>query len=251
MRKITFILSLLLSVSTLAQSADSLFVQANKLYQQEQYAEAINLYEQIASFDLESDDLYFNMGNAYYKTNQVAPAIYNFEKALLLNPNHSDASYNLNFAKRMALDNIEALPKSIGQKFSESVIQKFNYNTWAYIAVLFSFLTAILFLLYHFSYSSGRKRFYFISSIFCVFIAIITIIFAYTNFDHLKTYKTAIVFAEQSSVKSAPTASGEISFELHEGTKVQLLESLDGYKKIKIADGKTGWIAEDDIRELQ
>ena len=65
------------------------------------------------------------------------------------------------------------------------------------------------------------------------------------------SYKTAIIFAQQSDVKSAPTNASEISFELHEGTKVELLESLDGWKKIKISDGKIGWIASSDIKELK
>lgn len=250
-RSILIVIILVFSSSLFAQSADSLFVEANKLYQQEKYEEALSLFELISTSKLESDDLYYNMANAYYKTNQVAPAVYYYEKALLLNPNHTDAAHNLSFAQRMGIDNIEALPKTLGQKFSKSVIQKYSYNTWAYIAVVCSFLFALLFLLYHFSYSSVNKRFYFISSLISAFLIIIAVLFSYTNYEYVKSHKTAIVFAEQASVKSAPTASGEISFELHEGTKVQLLESLDGYKKIKIADGKIGWIADDDIKELQ
>jgi len=251
MKRILFIaLLILISGSALAQSADSLFVEANKLYQQEKYVEALSLYEQIRGNNLESDDLYYNMANAYYKTNKVAPSIYYYEKALLLNPNHTDAAYNLNFARRMTIDNIEALPKTIGQKFSESIIQKLTYNTWSYIAVICSFLLAILFLLYHFSYRSGLKRFYFVSSILSAFFVVVTVVFAYSNYEYSNNYKTAIVFAQQTDVKSAPTPSGEVSFELHEGTKGQVLENLDGYRKIKIADGKIGWIAEDDIKLL-
>jgi tetratricopeptide (TPR) repeat protein len=251
MKRLFNILLILITNTLLAQSADSLFVDANKLYQQEKYAEALSFYEQISNSKLESDDLYYNMANAYYKTNQVAPAVYYYEKALLLNPNHTDAIHNLRFAKRMGIDNIEALPKTLGQKFSENIIQKFSYNTWAYFAVACSFLFALLFLLYHFSYGSGNKRFYFISSIISALFIMLAVVFSYANYEYVKNYKTAIVFAQQTAVKSAPTASGEISFELHEGTKIQLLESLDGYKKIKIADGKIGWIAEDAIKELQ
>ncbi len=250
MKKLIAISLLLLTSILSAQSADSLFVEANKLYQQEKYVEALLLYDQINDNNLESDDLFYNMANAYYKTNQVAPAVYYYEKALLLNPGHTDASYNLKFAKRMGIDNIEPLPQTIGQKFSQRIVQKFSYNTWAYIAIGCSFLFAVLFLLYHFSYSSVSKRFYFISSILSAVFIIIAVVFAYSNYEYFKTYKTAIVFAQQANVKSAPTVSSEISFELHEGTKVQLLESLDGYQKIKIADGKIGWISEDDVKAL-
>ncbi len=251
MKRIFSILLFLAANLILAQSADSLFVEANKLYQQENYVESLTLYEQIEAGNLASDDLYFNMANAYYKTNKVAPSVYYYEKALLLNPNHADAAYNLTFARRMGIDNIEALPKSIGQKFTDSIILKLSYNAWAYVAVICSFLFALLFLLYHFAYSSGRKRVYFITSILSAILIIVTVLFAYSNYEHVRNYKTAIVFAEVSDVKSAPSSSGEIDFELHEGTKVQLLESLDDWRKIKIADGKIGWIAAADIKELQ
>jgi len=251
MKNILLIIILTFSSSLLAQSPDSLFVQANKLYQIEKYEEALAIYKEIENSNVQSDDLYYNMANVYYKTDQVAPSIYYYEKTLLLNPRNEDAKHNLSFAKRMIIDNIEALPKTLGQKFSKSVIHKFNYNTWAYSAVGFSFLFAILFLLYHFSYSSVNKRFYFLSSILSVIFIIITVLFAYNNYNHTKSYRAAIIFAQQSDVKSAPTNASEISFELHEGTKVELLESLDGWNKIKIADGKIGWIESSDIKELK
>ena len=46
-----------------AQSLDSLFVQANKLYQQESYIEALKLYQEIENNDVESSALYYNMAN--------------------------------------------------------------------------------------------------------------------------------------------------------------------------------------------
>lgn len=245
------LIALFIFTNNLLAQVDSLFMKANKLYQQEKYDEALILYTKIEAQQIQSDELFYNMANAYYKTNQVAPSIYYYEKALLLNPNNTDAAFNLSFAKRMAIDNIEALPKTIAQKFSKSIIQKLSYNSWAWVAVAMSFLFAVLFLLYHFSYSSVNKRFYFVSSIISALFILIATSFAYSNYNTVKTNKTAIVFAQQTNVKSAPTNSSEVSFELHEGTKVKLLESLDNWRKIKIADGKVGWIHVDDLKELE
>ncbi len=241
---------LLITSGLSAQKADSLFVQANKLYQNEKYTEALEIYKEIEESKVRSDKLFYNIASANYKLNRVAPAIYYYEKALMINPNNGDAKFNLRFAKQMAIDNIEPLPRTFSQKFSVSTIQKMSYNTWAWIAVSLSFLFAILFLLYHFSYSSGSKRFYFVSSIISAFLVLLTLIFAYQNYNTVKTDKPAIVFAQQTEVKSAPTMSSEVSFKLHEGTKVQILESLDSWKKIKIADGKIGWMIADDLKEL-
>ena len=233
-----------------AQDLDSLFVQANKLYQQESYLEALKLYQEIENENVESDELFFNIANVYYRTNQVAPSIYYYEKALQIYPNNKDIIFNLSFAKRMTLDNIEALPKSMGQRFKEGIVLKLTYNTWAIISVSLAFIFAILFLLYHFSYSTSIKRVYFITSILSVLFVLITLLFTYQNYQHVKNTRTAIIFEQLAQVKSAPTKSSEVNFELHEGTKVSILESLDNWLKIKISDGKTGWINEDALREL-
>lgn len=250
MKKVLLILVLIFLNELSAQQADSLFVMANKLYQNEEYEEALKLYKEIEENKVESDELFYNIGNTNYKLNKIAPAIYYYEKALILNPNNDDAKFNVGFAKRMAIDNIEPLPKTLFQKFSEGIIQQLSYNTWAWLTVSFSFLFAILFLLYHFSYSSTSKRFYFITSAICALLAFITIAFSYQNYEYVKTNKRAIVFAQQTDVKSAPTLSSEVSFELHEGAEIKVLESLDNWKKIKLADGKIGWMVADDLKEL-
>ena len=250
MKKIVFLFIFFISSIVYAQSLDSLFVQANKLYQQESYIEALKLYQEIENNDVESSALYYNMANIYYKTNQVAPSIYYYEKALVLDPTNEDITFNLEFAERMTLDNIEALPKSLGQKFRDNITLKFTYNTWAIIAVSLAFLFAILFLLYHFSYSTGKKRIYFITSILTVIFVSLSVFFAYKNYHFVKNDIQAIIFAPQTQVKSAPTKSSDVNFELHEGTKVQILETLDNWKKIKIADGKSGWMNAEDLKEL-
>ena len=61
----------------------------------------------------------------------------------------------------------------------------------------------------------------------------------------------AIVFADESSVKAEPNARSQEAFALHEGTKVNVLEELNDWKKIKIADGSIGWIPAEDIKELK
>ncbi len=250
MKRIIFLMMLLVSSFGYTQNLDSLFVKANKLYQQEDYLKALELYQDIEKQNVESEALYFNMANIYYKTNQVAPAIYFYEKALQLDPNNKDIKFNLDFAQRMILDNIEPLPKSLGQKFRDSVILKLKYNTWAIIAISLAFLFALLFLLYHFSYSTSKKRFYFITSIASAIFVAVSLFFTIKNYHYVSSTNYAIIFATQTKVKSAPTKNSEVNFELHEGTKVQVLEDLDNWRKVKIADGKTGWMHVEDLKEL-
>lgn len=244
------ILFLLVSFSTLAQNTNDLFSNANSLYKEGNYEEAIKLYKQIESQNIASSELYYNLGNCYYKLNKVAPTIYNYEKALQLNPLNEDAKNNLILAKRLTLDRIEALPKSVFQKFNENYLQKLTYNAWAIVTVVISFIASILFLLFYFAYSPNKKRLYFSTSIISFLLLIISITITYSQYSQSKNTVEAIIFTEEISIKNEPISDSDDVFSLHEGTKVFILDSVDNWKKIKLADGKIGWAQSKNLKEL-
>lgn len=250
MKKLAVILGMFLSLVSFSQETEKLFAEGNTFYKTEEYSRAVEVYLAIEEQGFESADLYFNIGNCYYKMNKVAPSIYYYEKALKVDPNYEDAQFNLEFAKRMSIDAIEELPKTFLQRFQENVILKFSYETWATISVTASFLMALLFLMYYFSRGTKTKLVFFNTAILTLFILAITVFFAYQNYGVSKKDRPAIIFAESTEIKNAPTPSGEEVFELHEGTKVQILDELDDWKKIKIADGKVGWISSKDLKEI-
>ena len=64
-------------------------------------------------------------------------------------------------------------------------------------------------------------------------------------------HKPAIVFSQEALVKTEPNLRSEEAFRLHEGTKVQILDTLKNWKKIKLTDGKTGWISSNAIKALK
>ncbi|MGB0892263.1 MAG: SH3 domain-containing protein [Flavobacteriaceae bacterium] len=249
MKKITLLLVLFTSLLS-AQTVDELFTQANKAYKQAKYNEAIELYQKIEAEGKISSELYFNLGNSYYKLNKVAPTIYNYEKALQLDPLNEDAANNLVFAKRLTLDAIEELPKTFLQKVNENYLQKLSYNQWAIVAIVFSFLASLLFLLFYFAITSSRKRLYFVTSILSFILLILSILLTYNQYNFSKNNIEAIIFAEKSEVKNAPTFNSEDVFTLHEGTKVKVLDAVDNWKKIKLADGKIGWIIASELKVL-
>lgn len=249
MKKILFLL-LIITNTIAAQSVDSLFVDANELYRNGEFEKAIEKYKKIETTEKISSELFYNLGNAYYKLNKVGPSIFYYEKALKINPLNEDVKNNLVFAKRLALDNIEEVPKTVFQKFNINYLQKLSYNNWAIVTVVFSFLAAILFLLFYFSDSPIKKRFYFTVSIICFLFLMSTLFITYHQYNFSKNNIEAIVFAEKTEVKNAPTVNAEEVFTLHEGTKVIVLDAIDNWKKIKIADGKQGWIIADEIKLL-
>ncbi|MCL4856251.1 MAG: tetratricopeptide repeat protein, partial [Flavobacteriales bacterium] len=62
------------------------FTEANKLYAEAKYREAIEVYNELIKSDHLSAEIYYNLGNANYKLDEIAAAILNYEKALKLKP---------------------------------------------------------------------------------------------------------------------------------------------------------------------
>lgn len=249
MKKILFLLLLVAQVFY-AQDEQKIFNSANEMYKQQNYEKAIEFYKTLESNNLVSSELFYNLGNAHYKLNQVGPAIFYYEKALQIDPDNEDVKNNLVFAKRLALDTIEELPKTFFQKININYIQKLSYNEWAIVVVSFAILGSILFLLFYFSNRPGTKRFFFVISMLSYLFLIITFFITFNQYSLANNNKIAIVFAEETEVMNAPTLNSEELFTLHEGTKVTVLDRVDNWKKIKLADGKIGWIVANEIKEL-
>lgn len=249
MKKLLYIL-LFFSQVIVAQSQNELFSKANNQYKEEKYQEALNTYDSIEKLGYISSELYFNKGNCYYKLNKVAPTIYNYEKALIINPLNEDARNNLLFAKRLTIDNIEELPKTIFDKLNQSIVKKLSYNQWAFLTVIFCFLGSFLFLAFYFAKKSSIKRIYFVTSCFTFLLFITTFFITQNEYEESTTKVEAIVFAQEAIIKNAPTQNSDDIFTLHEGTKVLVLDSVDNWKKIKLAEGKQGWIISNHIKQL-
>lgn len=249
MKKLLYIVSLLfLAQAAFAQNA---FEKANELYRKQKYAGAAQEYESILKGKKESAEVYFNLGNAYYKMGKIAPSIYNFEKALLLKPNDKDATINLGYARKMAIDDIKEVPKVGFSKMLYNLTGTYHYNTWAWIAVGFAFGFLAMFIGYYFAGTTTLKRIFFVAMFATLLVIVISVLSAIFVKSVDANEHPAIVFAEVIAVKSEPSQNSEDAFVLHEGTKVNVLETVDNWKKIELADDSIGWIESSAIKEVK
>lgn len=249
MKKLLHLILMLLCAVSFSQN-QALFEKGNALYNEGKYAEAIDAYKAILATKNHSAELYFNIANAHYKLNDVAPSIYYYEKALQLSPNDADIKNNLAFARNMTIDAIDTVPEAGFSKLIKSMTNYMSFDGWARLAVACSICFVALFLIYYFAYSSLRKRLAFIGSIATLSLLFLALVFAFHKFNLDKNDRPAIVFAQEAKVKAEPNLRSEESFILHEGTKVQILDTVKNWKKIKLADGKTGWVSQEDIKSL-
>ena len=235
-------LTLLSIRSGYAQNPAEIFLQANKLYQEGKFGEAVVMYETLVRSGYESAEFYFNLGNARYKTGGIARAILNYERARRLIPDDDDLRHNLQIANLMITDKIEAAPHLFVWDYWESVKGSFSINsiTWiaygAYVALLGSLCFVIL-------ARSFRVRKLGLITTFgsSVLLAAFFVILVGKATD-LNSRTSAIVTAEITTVKNSPDAKSSDAFVLHGGVKVQITDSVSDWMKIRLVDGKVGWM---------
>lgn len=244
----SFIISAIISVQG---QNEELFKKGIESYNEGRYSEAISYYETIIKNKEHSAALYFNLGNCYYKMNRIAPSIYYYEKALLLDPNDTDVQNNLAFARQMTLDAIEEMPETGLAKAYKGTAGALSYERWGVLSIFFVCLGILAYIVYFLVRYSAHKRIALVSGLVLMILGFMFVAFAYIGQQDYKNDQPAIIFADAITVRSEPNRRSEPVFELHEGTKVQVLDALEDWNKIQLANGQEGWLPQEEIRLLK
>jgi tetratricopeptide (TPR) repeat protein len=231
-----------LPLPIMAGESEAVFAKANELYRASNYKQAITEYERLISTGVEAVEVYYNLGNSYFKSGNVPSAILNYERALRLAPGDEDVEFNLAIAQSKIVDKIDPAPQLFFISWWRYTVGLLSEHEWAVIAVVSVWLLFIALGWFFVATTSGLKKLLFTVGLSCVIVAGVTLVFAWRQYRFLHSDKAAIVFASSVSVKSAPQENAKDLFVLHEGSKVDVLETVNEWKKIRIADGSVGWM---------
>lgn len=249
MKHIFLYLLLVCASYSLIANEQKMLDSAKNLYIASEYYEAQLIYESLVEEGFISPELYYNLGNCYYKSELLAPAIFYYEKALKLSPGDEDIRHNLEIAYSKIANKVNAVPEIFYIKWFNSVRNLLSSNTWAWICIItFSFTLFIIILLLMSKRRGIKKIGIYISTVLGL-AAILSFSFAYSQKKYQMSSKHAIVF-EAAMVKSSPSFDGNNLFEIQEGLKVQILDTLDNWAQIRIPDGKRGWVQSNQIKKF-
>ncbi|MFQ6617139.1 MAG: tetratricopeptide repeat protein [Fidelibacterota bacterium] len=216
--------------------------QGNISYEDGKFKQAVEFYEKIIEKGFESGALYYNLGNAYYKIGNIGKSILYYEKSLKFLPRDEDVKFNLKLAKLRTADKIQPTPRFIADRVIHSVTGFFNLYEWITISLVFYILSITLTIVY-ILYTGNKIRmilkYIIIPSVLIFSIAIFVVAGKAGIFGQKSR---AIIMEKEIAVVSAPNSSATQLFLIHEGTKVEVREKDNNWFKIKLEDGKSGWI---------
>lgn len=238
-------LTLFVSLGVLGQQ--ELITAADSAYASKRYTEAIANYESILEQGYESAALYYNLGNAYFNINDLPAAILNYERARVLSPRDPDIEFNLSIANSMIPDKIESVPEIFYVRWWKSLRDSFNLYTWTVISLGVFMLLVISAGFFILSRQMALRRAAFWLGIVFILLSAAGFATTYSKYDIQSKHLYAIVFDPTITVKSSPNQSGKDLFVIHEGTKVFIMEEINGWCNIRIANGSDGWLPSSSI----
>ena len=244
-----FAIVIALSAIALRASANTLDMAA-KAYNKANYAEAIRIYKQLIK-QKPSAILYYNLGNAYYRNNEVTQAIIAYERSLKLVPSDEDARYNLQLAQSKTIDRLSPESDLFLTRWLHAIVYSFSIDTWAIISLLVLLCSLSFMLLYFLAVDVKRRKIGFFSALSFLLLFIFSFSFAKIQQNEKRNTNQAVIVASIATVKATPDAKGENAVTLHEGTKVDIVDSsISGWKGIRLPDNTTGWIPTNQLEEI-
>ncbi len=258
MKKILAIILMVIPVLGMAQENDGMMslvadstktnalptlAEADSAYIQGDYLTAIGIYESIIENQGVNATLYMNLGNCWLKRDEVAKAILCYERAYLIDPSDPDVKFNLELARTKTVDKVNQVNQLFIVVWFKKLLAVLDVNGWAIMTVIL-FAAAILFTgVLLFSKKRALRKISFSFSVFFLLLSILSFIFATTQMGNIRNRDTAIIMSPSVTVKSTPTSSGTDLFIIHEGRKVQILDSsMKEWVEIRLEDGNTGWV---------
>ncbi len=211
---------------------DSIFAEASRMYENENYDKAFVLMDGLIQEGFNSSALYYNYANVCYQKGEYSKAIAFYEKALKLDPNDQEILSNLNFVKN-------ELSISEEESRTKSGLKNLNY---LYAAVFILFWMTVLYAAYVLLLSQNiyRKKHLFVLSVFIL-------ITFFTTFKGIRSYidnhvKIYAIAQKDMTLYSRPSHFSTEIYEIFNGQKIEVLQSNQGWTKIRTQNQKVGWV---------
>ena len=158
--------------------------------------------------------------------------------------------HNLAIAESLTKDRIEAVPEFFLKSWLRSVRNTLSCRSWTIMSLAMLAAVLMLGLLFVLAQRLALRKTGFYGMLLMALLFVVTTWFAASARGAMLDREAAVVMSSTASVKSSPDRSATDLFVLHEGTTLRVVETLDEWSEVVIADGKKGWIESAKIEQI-
>ncbi len=217
-----------------------LFADANAAFLSGDVSRAISAYEALVSEGIAAPELETNLGAAWLRQGRRGLAALHFERALFLDPADDDAAADLAEVRRGNVDRIEGEAEDGGSETMMRLLAPLP-GTAAALALVLLWCAAWAFL--GVRAIRGGPRWTSWSAAGCFAAAAIAALITWGAAEGRSLrLRRAVVVAASIPAREGPADKSVSRFEIHEGTTVRVEDEEAGFRRVKLANGLTGWV---------
>jgi hypothetical protein len=217
-----------------------LFSDANAAYLSGDVPRATQAYEALVSEGVASTTLETNLGAAYLRQGKRGLAALHFERALFLDAGDDDARADLLELRRGNVDKLEGESDEGG---TETVARVLAPLPGTVAAILFLLTWIAAWTLLGMRLLMLGKRVLGPWAVLAFAVAILCALITWGAAEGRKlALQRAVVVAPSAAAREGPQEKAVSHFEIHEGTTVRVEDEEGSFRRIKLANGLTGWI---------
>jgi tetratricopeptide (TPR) repeat protein len=210
------------------------FEEANRLYEQGQFNQAIAQYQALSQGQV-SPELLFNLGNAHYRNGQKGWAIYYYRMALDLAPRDRDTRENLRFVREQVEQGFVSGSGGWRRLARVMTLNELSLLAMAAGWVLLGFLTA----------GNLKKDWRETSRSGAILTGILfgaSALWLGTALLDRATSPDAVVIAPNVEVRYGPLEESKPFFSLNDGAEITKLDHRNLWVQVQDRHGRSGWL---------
>lgn len=231
--------SLLAGHTALGQSSPTaVFEEANRLYAQARFLEAITNYTRLVDAGHVSPAVYFNLGNAHFKAGQLGHAIAAYRFARELTPRDPDVQANLKFARNQVQGPTASTPSW------QQALGSLSLDEWTVAASIsvWTWLLLIAACQWRPDWRPALRNYTIVAGVCALLLAA-----CLGARLHQSRTPLAIVTSRDAVVRQAPLAESERVCAAGDGAELPVIDRKDDWLQLRVDRSRSGWIRKDQV----
>ncbi|HZI08783.1 MAG TPA: tetratricopeptide repeat protein [Myxococcus sp.] len=229
------------------EEAQALFQQANESFLKQDYAGAQSGYEKLLERGFGGPDIHYNLGTTHLARGDLGRAVLAFERARKAGGEGPDLEANLALARARQLDKVVGTAPE--EPFHHRVVAATSGNLVAWL-FLGTWLGGFAFLFLFRVLRPGQRTWAAVVGGVLLLAAVPCGALLAAHVWVHETLHEAVVVAPTLRAREFPKDEAKVSFEVHPGLKVRVMEDTGRFVRIRLPNGIEGWAEREGVADI-
>ncbi len=219
------------------EEASALFAEGNAAATAGDSERATAAWEKLIAHGHRNADVFYNLGTTALQAGDLGHAVLNLERAHRVQ-RADDIEANLAAARRKQLDQI--VGSEGGEPFHLRLASALNMTLVGQFTIGAAWVWLLL-VVWYARTAPGRRLWPALAASFVFLLSAVGASLVAIAWSAANEGKDAVVLVPVTQVRKAPEEKAAVSFEVHAGLKVRLVEESGNFVRIRLPNGLEGW----------